>query len=61
MTRAKFSHLPTDQRDLGGRILTLCGRRVDVMSLYCAPTLPFAPLCPKCAVAQLITDTRVIK
>jgi hypothetical protein len=58
----KFSHFSTGIRDVGKRHVTLCGRRVDVMSLHWVPTSQYikvAPLCPKCAAAQLIAETVV--
>jgi hypothetical protein len=57
---AKFSHLSVDQHDLGSHVLTLCGRRVNVMSIHWVPKSAYikvAPLCPKCAAAKLIAET----
>jgi hypothetical protein len=59
---AKFAHLPAGSYNLTeSRVKTLCARYVSpsARTFYDETPRPWAtaPLCPKCAAAQLIADT----
>jgi len=56
---AHFAH-PTDtRRTIGGHFRTACGRWAGFWSFWYGDTSrPQPPLCPKCAVAELLAEVQ---